>query len=133
MGHTGTQAKEATVGGRVEFRVEGESPQNFLVFFAKVNPNGTSQTCPMCLEETGKKELSQRTHECHFCGYKTDRGHAAAEVVRERGLELISTLGLRGMETACAVGLSGLEETQRRKEAKPDSRKGGRRTRNTLS
>jgi putative transposase len=100
------------------------------VFFTRVNPNGTSQTCPMCLEETGKKELSQRTHECHFCGYKTDRDHAAAEVVRQRGLELISTLGLRGMETACAVGLPGSEETQRRSEAKPDSRKGGRRTRN---
>ena len=100
------------------------------VFFAKVNPNGTSETCPMCLEETGKKDLSQRIHECYFCGYKTDRDHAAAEVVRQRGLELISTQGLCGMETACAVGLPGVEETSSRSEAKSDSRKGGRRTRN---
>jgi len=104
------------------------------VFFAKVNPNGTSQTCPMCQEETGKKDLSQRTHSCQFCGYKTDRDHAAAEVIRIRGLELISgTQGLCGMETACAVGLPGIEETLSRSEAKPDFRKGGRRTRNAQS
>ena len=103
------------------------------MFFARVNPNGTSQTCPTCLEETGKKELSQRTHECQFCGYKTDRDHAAAEVVRQRGLESISTQGLCGMKTACAVGLPGAEETWSRSEAKPDSRKGGRKTRNTQS
>ncbi|BAY43454.1 ISSoc12, transposase [Scytonema sp. HK-05] len=101
------------------------------VFFAKVNPNGTSQTCPMCLEETGKKDLSQRIHYCQFCGYKTDRDHAAAEVIRQRGIELISTQGLCGMETACAVGLPGARETSSRSEAKPDSRKGGRKTRNT--
>lgn len=100
------------------------------IFFSKVNPHGTSQTCPMCLEVTGKKELSERIHSCQFCGYKTDRDHAAAEVVRQRGLELISTLGLRGTETACAVGLPGAEETSPRSEAKPDSRKGGRKTRN---
>lgn len=42
------------------------------VFFLKVDANGTSQTCPNCQTHTGKKELSQRIHECE-CGYKTDR------------------------------------------------------------
>jgi putative transposase len=103
------------------------------VFFSRVNANGTSQTCPMCQEETGKKDLSQRIHSCQFCGYETHRDHAAAEVVRQRGLELIGTQGLCGMETACAVGLPGVEETSSRSETKPDSRKGGRRTRNAQS
>jgi putative transposase len=56
------------------------------VYFAKVDPNGTSQTCPQCGAHTGKKELSERVHRCHECGYLTDRDVAAAQVVEQRGL-----------------------------------------------
>ena len=53
--------------------------------FSKVDPNGTSQICPNCGTHTGKKELSERVHECSECGYKTDRDVAAAQVVKQRG------------------------------------------------
>ncbi|MEH2195566.1 MAG: transposase [Nostoc sp.] len=56
------------------------------VYFAKVDANGTSQTCPNCQTHTGKKELSQRIHECPNCQYITDRDVAAAQVVVQRGL-----------------------------------------------
>lgn len=55
------------------------------VYFALVDPNGTSQTCPQCQTVTGKKELSERIHECPHCGYRTDRDVAAAQVVMQRG------------------------------------------------
>ncbi len=38
-------------------------------YFAKVDPNGTSQTCPLCQTHTGKKELSERVHKCPECGF----------------------------------------------------------------
>lgn len=60
------------------------------VYFAKVDPNGTSQTCPQCGAHTGKKELSERVHHCSECGYTTDRDVAAAQVVMQRGLILVA-------------------------------------------
>jgi putative transposase len=97
------------------------------IYFARVNPDGTSQTCPKCNTHTGKKELSLRVHKCDVCGYETDRDHAASEVIRLRGLEQLSTQGLCGIENAYAVGLPGMDEkSPSRSEAKP--RKG--RTRN---
>ena len=59
------------------------------VYFQKVDAKKTSQICPNCLNETGKKELSQRTHSCHNCGYTTDRDVAAAQVVLNRGLAAV--------------------------------------------
>lgn len=59
------------------------------VYFAKVNPNGTSQTCPNCNHHTGKKELSERVHRCGGCGFETDRDIAAAMVVMQRGLAAV--------------------------------------------
>ncbi len=56
------------------------------VYFALVDPKGTSQTCPQCQTVTGKKELDERVHECPNCGYVTDRDVAAALVVVQRGL-----------------------------------------------
>lgn len=56
------------------------------VYFALVDPNGTSQTCPQCQTHTGKKELSERVHECKQCGYRIDRDVAAAQIVVQRGL-----------------------------------------------
>ncbi|MDY7016161.1 MAG: transposase [Cyanobacteriota bacterium] len=92
------------------------------VYFARVNPAQTSQTCPKCNTHTGKKDLSQRVHRCGECGYETDRDRAASEVIRLRGLEL-STVGLTGIENAYAVDLPGTDESQSRSEAKPRKRK----------
>ncbi|MFB2978847.1 zinc ribbon domain-containing protein [Microseira sp. BLCC-F43] len=80
------------------------------VLFARVNPDGTSQTCPKCRTHTGKKELSFRVHKCDVCGYETDRDRAASEVIRLRGLDNLSTVGLTGIENAYAVGLPGVDE-----------------------
>lgn len=55
------------------------------VYFQKVDSKKTSQICPNCLTETGKKELSERIHVCQHCGYSTDRDVAAAQVVLIRG------------------------------------------------
>jgi putative transposase len=77
------------------------------VYFAKVNPNGTSQTCPSCFA-TASKGLEVREHHCPECGYRTHRDHAAAEMVLDRGLEQVSSQGLWRKETACQVGLSGV-------------------------
>jgi putative transposase len=59
------------------------------VYFQKVDSRKTSQICPNCSVETGKKELSQRTHICSNCGYTTDRDVAAAQVVLIRGLAAV--------------------------------------------
>ncbi|MGV0029453.1 RNA-guided endonuclease InsQ/TnpB family protein, partial [Phormidesmis priestleyi] len=71
------------------------------VYFDKVDPNGTSQTCPQCGAPTGKKELSQRVHECGECGYVTDRDVAAAQVVVQRGLVAVGQTGLLPVEEGC--------------------------------
>jgi putative transposase len=59
------------------------------VYFQKVDSRKTSQICPNCGTETGKKELSERTHTCSNCGYTTDRDIAAAQVVAIRGLAAV--------------------------------------------
>ena len=59
------------------------------IYFARVNPNGTSQTCPNCGTHTGKKELSERVHHCDECGCIADRDVAAAIVVEQRGLTAV--------------------------------------------
>ena len=61
------------------------------VYFALVDANGTSQTCPNCLTITGKKDLSERVHSCPECGYQTDRDVAAAQVVVQRGLAAVGS------------------------------------------
>ena len=58
------------------------------VYFAKVDPNGTSQTCPRCEAHT-PKDLSVRIHSCPECSYQTDRDVAAAQVIVSRGLTAV--------------------------------------------
>ncbi len=55
------------------------------VYFAKVDPNGTSQTCPRC-DAHVSKDLSVRVHSCPECKYTTDRDVAAAQVIVQRGV-----------------------------------------------
>lgn len=59
-------------------------------YFAKVDKNYTSQICPNCGTHTGKKELDVRIHKCSECEYEQDRDVAAAEVIRNRGLNNIA-------------------------------------------
>ncbi|WP_414622727.1 RNA-guided endonuclease InsQ/TnpB family protein [Calothrix sp. CCY 0018] len=59
------------------------------VYFQKVEARKTSQICPNCQHETGKKTLSERVHKCDNCGYQTDRDVAAAQVVLIRGLAAV--------------------------------------------
>jgi len=59
------------------------------VYFQKVNSRKTSQICPNCQTETGKKTLSERVHVCSNCGYTTDRDVAAAQIVCQRGLAAV--------------------------------------------
>jgi putative transposase len=59
------------------------------VYFQKVDAKKTSEICPSCLTETGKKELPERVHSCHHCAYTTDTDVAAAQVVLKRGLAAV--------------------------------------------
>ncbi len=77
-------------------------------FFGEVDARGTSQECPNCGGEV-KKDLSIRIHDCPHCFYQTDRDIASGEVIRNRGLALISTAGLAGKETAYADKLPGID------------------------
>jgi putative transposase len=90
-------------------------------FFGEVNSRGTSQECPECGGEV-KKDLSVRIHNCLHCNYTTDRDIASGQVIRNRGIKLISTVGQTGRETACTVDLPGVGATQSRQVAQ--SRKG---------
>lgn len=58
------------------------------VYFDKVDPNGTSQTCPRCDAHVAK-DLSVRTHSCPECQYTTNRDVAAAQVIAQRGMTAV--------------------------------------------
>jgi len=93
-------------------------------FFGEVNARGTSQECPEC-GATVKKDLSIRVHHCHECGFIADRDVASGQVIRNRGIELISTAGHVGIQNAYADGLPGAEIPQSRSKSK--TRKGATR------
>jgi putative transposase len=76
------------------------------VYFAKVDKNYTSQVCPQCDTHTGKKELKDRLHVCHECGYRAHRDVAAAQIIRNRGLSGVGRI-LDVKENACGDGLTG--------------------------
>ncbi|AFZ48308.1 transposase IS891/IS1136/IS1341 family [Cyanobacterium stanieri PCC 7202] len=56
-------------------------------YFERVDKDYSSQICPNCGTHTGKKPLNLRVHKCPECGYEKDRDIAAAEVIRNRGLQ----------------------------------------------
>lgn len=92
------------------------------VYFDKVDKDYTSQVCPQCDTHTGKKDLSDRIHVCHNCGYTTHRDVAAAQVIRNRGVVQLSEGGrlLDIKENVCGDGLTG---TVHRLVKNPRSRK----------
>lgn len=73
-------------------------------FYLKVDKNGTSQECPNCGKHTGKKQLSERVHNCQYCGHTEQRDIASAKVIRNRGLIAV---GHTVSEKACEVPLIG--------------------------
>ncbi|QSJ14797.1 transposase [Nostoc sp. UHCC 0702] len=90
-------------------------------FFGEVSARGTSQQCPECGAQV-RKDLSMRVHLCVSCGYTTDRDVASGQVIRNRGISLISTDGQSGIQKAYADGLPGVEISQSRSKSK--TRKG---------
>jgi putative transposase len=88
-------------------------------FFSEVSARGTSQECPECGAEV-KKDLSIRVHRCE-CGYVTKRDVASGQVIRNRGIELISTAGYVGIQNAYADGLPRTKISQSR--SKSETRK----------
>jgi len=91
------------------------------VYFAKVDPNGTSQTCPQCGAHTGKKELSERVHECGECGYTTDRDVAAAQVVEQRGITAVGQTAMLPVEEGCGVRTPMKQENPTARKGSPRS------------
>ncbi len=79
-------------------------------FFGEVNSRGTSQECPEC-GAIAKKDLKIRVHHCPECGYTTDRDVASSQVIRNRGIALINTVGHTGMETVCPGELAGIAKS----------------------
>ena len=71
----------------------------------QVNPRNTSLICSQCMERV-KKFLSDRIHECPFCGLRMDRDHNAALNIltreREIGKEL-AKLKPGGEETSTSL------------------------------
>jgi len=95
------------------------SAQKHDIYFAKVNKDYTSQVCPNCDTHTGKKALNERVHSCSECGYTTHRDVAAAQVIRNRG---INALGHSVFENVCGEVLTGtgnsLVKSQRSRKPK---------------
>ena len=73
-------------------------------YFAKVNKDDTSQTCPNCGAHTGKKALDVRIHYCGECNYTTTRDVAASQEIRNRG---IAAVGQTVVENVCGLDATG--------------------------
>jgi putative transposase len=83
------------------------------VYLQKVDAKKTSQICPNCLNETGKKELSERVHSCHHYAYTTDRDIAAAQVVLKRGLAAVGNRVKMHRTASKFMGIPAKQESPR--------------------
>ena len=91
------------------------------VYFAKVNKDGTSQTCPNCGTYTGKKALDVRVHQCHECGYQTTRDVAASQEIRNRGIKAVGQIvseNVCGLDATGSIGNGILVGTGRNRKPK---------------
>jgi len=75
--------------------------------YLKVDKNGTSQECPSCHQATGKKKLSERSHNCQFCGHRENRDTASAKVIEYRGKIAV---GQPVIQNACEDVLTGIKQ-----------------------
>ena len=78
------------------------------VYYQKVDKDFTSQECPNCRLLTGKKNLSQRVHNCQYCGVTLDRDVAAAKVIENRGIVAVGQPV--NFENACGERGAGIEQ-----------------------
>jgi len=76
-------------------------------FYLKVNKDGTSQECSNCGNQTGKKQLNERLHNCQYCGYRAPRDVVSAKVIKNRGLVAV---GHTVNENACEDVLTGINQ-----------------------
>ncbi|MDJ0717917.1 MAG: transposase [Prochloraceae cyanobacterium] len=77
-------------------------------YFAEVDHKYTSQICPHCNTHTGKKELSEREHNCPECGYSTTRDIASAQIIKQRGENNVVPLDVRERKLPADCVLSGI-------------------------
>ncbi len=68
--------------GMIAYKAESAGGQ-----LIRVDPRGTTQMCSRCGEKV-EKTLSDRMHECLYCGLKMDRDHNAALNILARGREI---------------------------------------------
>ena len=90
-------------------------------YFAKVNKDGTSQTCPNCGAHTGKKALDVRIHSCPKCGYTTTRDVAASQEVRNRGVQAVGQIvseNVCGLRATGSIGHDALVGGERSRKPK---------------
>jgi putative transposase len=52
----------------------------------KVDPRNTTQRCSSC-GSIVKKKLSDRVHQCHYCGFSSERDYNAARNILFAGME----------------------------------------------
>jgi len=93
-------------------------------YFAKVNKNGTSQTCPNCGAFTGKKTLDVRIHSCPECNYTTSRDVAASQEIRNRGIKAVGQIvseNVCGLDATGSIGNGILVGTERNRKQSRES------------
>ena len=80
-------------------------------FLAEVDHRGTSKECPKCAAQWSN-DLAIRWHTCDQCGYSENRDVAAAQVIRNRGIEQYpGTTGEWKPPTDCVLsGTVGLDK-----------------------
>ena len=74
-------------------------------FFLKVNKDFSSQECSNCGAFTGKKQLSERVHNCPVCHHYESRDINSAKILMQRGQRAV---GHTVLKNACGDGLSGV-------------------------
>lgn len=77
------------------------------VYYHKVDKNYTSQICPKCGTNTGKKTLNQRVHSCS-CGAVMNRDIAAAKLIKQRGKTAVGHTVVN--QIACGDDATGVEQ-----------------------
>lgn len=60
-------------------------------FYLKVDKNFSSQECSNCGSFTGKKQLSERTHNCHVCHHSESRDTNSAKILIQRGQRKVAS------------------------------------------
>lgn len=74
-------------------------------FYLKVDRNFSSQECSNCGTFTGKKQLSERVHNCPACHHFESRDTNSAKIIMQRGQIAV---GHTVLKNACGDGLSGV-------------------------